>query len=128
MISPNRITKDVLAGHGKEGFQSVFISGSNMHPNPKLYKYSWWIFDETSPYDNAGEVFYKDEHSLNTHDAIKRMEELRANKIRFAYVNIKLQRLGCNIWDYDELRMSDPDIEFAPSYDDDQDPAYNSHK
>lgn len=128
MVSPNRITKDVLEGRGKEGYQSVFISGSGIHPNPKLYKYSWWIYDETSPYENAGEVFYKDEHRLSTYDAIKRMDELRLKKIRFAYVNSKLQRLGCKIWDYDHLRSIYPDIEFAPVYDDDQDMMYKEHK
>ena len=45
MIPSKLITKENakkrLKQRGKD-FMAIFVSGSNINPNPKLYKYYWW--------------------------------------------------------------------------------------
>lgn len=55
--------KNFLEKRGKD-FIVIFVSGSNLHPNPKLYKYYWWIYSMESKENNAAAVFYKKEHRL----------------------------------------------------------------
>lgn len=76
MISLDRITKANM------GIYS-FVSGSNLHPNPRMYKYYWWIYSELSEFENAEEMFFNYEYSLNTKNAFALMDELRAKNIRF---------------------------------------------
>ena len=123
MMSPSRITKEFLSLR-----TCVFISGSNIHPNPHFYKYHWWIYAQDSVYENADAVFYKDEYRLNTYEAITKMEELRVKKIPYAYVNTQDYRLGCKGLNYDHLRSKYPNMSFAVAYEDDIDPPYNKHK
>ncbi|MCT7572802.1 hypothetical protein [Aliarcobacter butzleri] len=123
MKNPQLITKEnILKELRKENqsFTVVFISGTNLHPNPKMYKYYWWIYSLESKQENAHEVFYKKEYELTTKEFEKEFQRLRDSKISFAYVNIKLHRLG-SIFDYEKLKTNYPDIKFAPSYEDDND-------
>jgi hypothetical protein len=106
----------------------MFVSGSNIHPNPHFYKYYWWIYAHDSVYENGDAVFYKEEHRLNTYDAMMKMKELRANKIPFAYVNMQIHRFGCSIWNYEQIKEKFPEEEFAPRYEDDTDPEWKGHK
>ncbi len=120
-----RITKENFSEHLRESF---FIEGSNLHPNPNLYKYTWWIYHQNLPQQSAAEVFYKPEHALNTFDAFALMEDLSQQNISFAYVNMKQKRLGVLIWDYAKILAEYPDEQFAPSFEDDRDPLINGHK
>ena len=131
MIPSKLITKENakkrLEQRGKE-FMVIFVSGSNINPNPKLYKYYWWIYSMESKEKSAAEVFYSKAHRLS----IKKFEEesirLQDNKISFAYVNRKLHRLGTT-FDYEKLKEKYPDMEFAPAYEDDNDEMIeNGHK
>jgi hypothetical protein len=126
MTSPHTITKESLCS--QKDFSAWFISGSNFVPNPRLYKYHWWIYSLESPYENAEEVFYKDEHRLSTKQAIDLIDRLHAEKISYAYVNVKYHRLGNKIWDYGRLKEKFPNMEFAPSYDEDTDEPWDGHK
>ena len=45
-----------LEQRGKD-FMAIFVSGSNINPNPKLYKYYWWIYSMESYENSAAEVF-----------------------------------------------------------------------
>jgi len=105
-----------------------FVSGSHMHPKRELYKYYWWIYPANSIYPTAKDVFYKQEHQLSIKEAMDMMKELRDKKVPFGYVNTRLHRLGCAIWNYDRLMDKYPDTKFAPSYDDDTDPEWQGHK
>lgn len=127
----SRLTKEraleELKKRGKD-FLIAFMSGSNLHPNPKLYKYHWWIFSLESKENSAAEVFYKDEHKLTTKEFITEYDRLCKDKISFAYVNSKSYRLGA-VFNYDKLKNEFPDIEFAPKYEDDTDEmAEDGHK
>lgn len=123
MIPSKLITKENakkrLEQRGKE-FMAIFVSGSNINPNPKLYKYYWWIYSMESYENSAAEVFYTKAHRLSTKKFEEEAIRLQDNKISFAYVNTKLHRLG-TIFDYEKLKEKYPDIEFAPAYEDDSD-------
>lgn len=126
MRSPATITPDFFK---EQDYSAVFISGSNLHQNARLYKYYWWIYPANSVYENAEKVFFEDEHKLSTKKATEMMEKLQNEKIPFAYVNIKYHRLGNKIWDYEKLQTKWSDIKFAVPYDDDTDEIYkNGHK
>ena len=131
MIPSKLITKENakkrLEQRGKE-FMFIFVSGSNINPNPKLYKYYWWIYSMESYENSAAEVFYTKAHRLSTKKFEEESIRLQDNKISFAYVNRKLHRLG-TIFDYEKLKEKYPDIEFAPAYEDDNDEMIeNGHK
>ena len=123
MIPSKLITKENakkrLEQRGKE-FMVIFVSGSNINPNPKLYKYYWWIYSMESKEKSAAEVFYSKAHRLTTKKFEEEAIRLQDNKISFAYVNTKLHRLG-TIFDYEKLLKEFSDIEFAPAYEDDSD-------
>ena len=123
MIPSKLITKENakkrLEQRGKE-FMVIFVSGSNINPNPKLYKYYWWIYSMESYENSAAEVFYTKAHRLSTKKFEEEAIRLQDNKISFAYVNRKLHRLG-TIFDYEKLLKEFSDIEFAPAYEDDSD-------
>ena len=123
MIPSKLITKENakkrLEQRGKD-FMAIFVSGSNINPNPKLYKYYWWIYSMESYENSAAEVFYTKAHRLSTKKFEEEAIRLQDNKISFAYLNTKLHRLG-TIFDYEKLKEKYPDIEFAPAYEDDSD-------
>ena len=131
MIPSKLITKENakkrLEQRGKE-FMVIFVSGSNINPNPKLYKYYWWIYSMESDENSAAEVFYTKAYRLSTKKFEEESIRLQDNKISFAYVNTKLHRLG-TIFDYQKLKEKYPDIEFAPAYEDDSgEMIENGHK
>ena len=111
-----------------QDFMAIFVSGSNVHPDPKMYKYYWWIYSMESKEKSAAEVFYSKAHRLTTKKFEEESIRLQDNKISFAYVNIKLHRLG-SIFDYEKLKQKYPDMEYAPVYEDDNDEMIeNGHK
>ena len=59
MIPSKLITKENakkrLEQRGKD-FMAIFVSGSNINPNPKLYKYYWWIYSMESK-EKSGPAF-----------------------------------------------------------------------
>lgn len=129
MRHPISITKEFLKKRMKDKeFFTLFISGSNLHPNKTHYKYYWWIYSLETAHSSAHEVFYKDEFCLSTKEFIEKISDLENKKIPFAYVNLKLHRLG-STWNYERLKEKYPDIEFAPAYEDDTDEiAEDGHK
>ena len=69
MIPSKLITKENakkrLEDRG-EDFMAIFVSGSDLHPNPKMYKYNWWIYSMESEEKSAAEVFYTKAYRLTT--------------------------------------------------------------
>ncbi len=130
MIPSKLITKENakkrLEDRG-EDFMAIFVSGSNLHPNPKMYKYYWWIYSMESQERSAAEVFYTKAYRLTTKEFEEESIRLQ-DKISFAYVNRKLHRLG-SIFNYEKLKEKYPDMEFAPAYENDNDEMIeNGHK
>lgn len=123
MIWPGNITikaaKEWIKKRNEE-FSIIFVSGSNIHPNPTMYKYYFWIYSMESKENSAKDVFYKKEYQLSIAKFEKEVQRLKNNKISFAYVNRKYHRLG-SIFNYEKLKEKYPEIEFAPAFNNDID-------
>lgn len=124
IIRWRKITKEYL----NKKQSSLFCEGSSLHPAYSLYKYEWWVFSSDSKYETAGEVFFNKKYKLTTKQAINLMDQLDKKGIYYAYVNIRIKRLGNKIWDYEKLKKEYPDMRFAPAYEDDMDECWELHK
>ena len=120
MLYPSQITKESLT-------TILFVSGSNLHPSVTHYKYYWWIFSIESKCETANDVFFKRQYRLTTKQFMKKYDELISKNIPFAYLNIKQYRKG-SIWNYEKIKKEDPQITFAPSYEDDTDDKWKEYK
>ncbi len=130
MINPKRITKENLKEYLEKmdkDFTSIFVSGSSLNPNPRLYKYYWWIYSMESKENSAYDIFYKKEYRLSTKEFNNEIKRLQENNISFTYVNQKLHRLG-SIFNYHKLKEKYPNIEFALSFDEDSDELVAEYK
>ncbi|RXJ96059.1 hypothetical protein CRU94_05465 [Arcobacter sp. AHV-9/2010] len=123
MIASKLITKENAIKRLKDrnlDFMAIFVSGSNLHPNPRMYKYYWWIYSMESQEKSAAEVFYTKAYRLTIKEFERESTRLTENKISYAYINRKIHRLD-SIFNYEKLKEKYPDMEFAPSYEDDSD-------
>lgn len=107
-------TKDV-------NIQRDFQIGKGWNPTPKLYKYVWWVFHNGVKSDNMEELMNSNEcRFLNPDDAQKFIDELRLRSEPYAFVRKCYPRLGVKAFDYDRIKKEDPDTEFAPALEDDE--------
>ena len=91
-----------------------------MHPNPRFYKYYWWVFWRGSACE--GHQFRSNEHRLSTKAAFDLMHVLSKKKEPHIIYNSRLPRLGPDTpFDPDSKRWP-ADTEWAPAYDEDTDP------
>lgn len=128
MVHPRQITKVWFTESHHSRAANWFISGSNLHQNPRMYKYDWWIYPSNSPYESAEDIFFISEHCLSTKAFYEMARELNEEQISFAYVNCKQYRLGNSVLNYEKMKQESPNMEFAPTYDEDKDEAYEGHK
>ena len=98
----------------------------NIHPNPYLYKYYWWVFCRNSPID--GEQFLSSTHRLNTEAAMELVDLLLRKGEPYWLYNDNFPRrdLVNTPFDFDSPRWNG--CEWALPYDDDPDPAWRGHK
>ena len=96
-----------------------------MHPNPRFYKYYWWIFWKESPVE--GEQFLSKDYRLCTAAAMQLLDRLKEqNELCWLY-NRSLPRMDkANPFNLESERWKD--TEWAPAYDDDPDPVWNGFK
>lgn len=99
----------------------------NIHPNPKFYKYYWWIF--TADSKTEGDDFLTDDNKLCYAEYLNKIEHIKENNIPAMIYNRKYHRIDKNNpWNYEKLK-SQKNIKFAPSFDEDTDPLTpNGHK
>ena len=99
------------------------FQGTFPHPNPRLYKYYWWVFWDQSPVD--GEAFLTKPYRLSASAARELRCELESRgKPHFVY-NRRLPRLDpANPFDPQSSRWHG--VEWALPYDEDPDPAVRS--
>lgn len=91
---------------------------SGIHPNPRFFKYYWWIFWNESRAD--GRAFFSDRHRLATADAMDLLQGLIELREPCWIYNQRLPRAGVDT-PFDLTRARWFDAEIAPGYDDDQD-------
>lgn len=90
-----------------------------VHPNPRFYKYVWWVFWSESPAEGWG--FLSNRYRLSTAAAVELLAELKARGEPYWLYNQRLPRRDpANPFDVNHPRWQD--VEWAPAYDDDSDP------
>lgn len=109
MITPSFQRLREMKADGECGISNA----TDMHPNPRLYKYWWRVFHEDLPSEN-----YADIPSLPTVAAFALIERLESAGKPYIVYNHRQRRLGVKIWDYSKFPMES----CAPAYDDDPDP------
>jgi hypothetical protein len=103
---------------------SSFAQG--MHPNPKFYKYRWWIFWEQSPVD--GMAFLEDRYAIGTAAAMTLMNKLeQQKKIHWIY-NKRLPRLEPGVTPFDPQHPKWKNYAFSTALSEDADPEWNGHR
>lgn len=112
-----RIPNFEIIRRQREARCSSFATG--VHPNPRFYKYYWWVFWSESPID--GMEFLSDKYRLSTAAAIALLAELKAMGKPLWLYNRRLPRRDpANPFDANHSQWRD--VEWAPPYDDDMDP------
>ena len=102
------------------GFES-FSFAQNMHPNPVFYKYYWWVFSKYS--SEEGDAFLSSKNMMCTHNAMICVQQLKNEGCQFIVYNKKCPRWGDKT-PFDQSK----DLDWAPDYDEDNDPEWNGHK
>jgi len=109
----------------KKGFYWIFSEASFMHPNPRFYKYYWWVFWQGSPCD--GRDFLNKKHRLPTKQYFDLIEKLHAEGQSYWVYNRKLPRrdpanpfnFNAKVWE---------NYEWAPPFDEDTDEECRGYK
>ena len=109
-----RINKSKYSG-------KIYYTGTRgVHENSAWFKYYWWIFTAESPVD--GDEFLSSDNRLNSYEYEKEIERIKKLRLEAWIYNQKLHRLGSNS-PFDEKKLRSKGItDFAPSFDQDQDP------
>ena len=84
--------KMLKGGIGPEGHPPFFMlnQAKAVHPNPRFYKYYWWVFWAGSPVE--GKAFLESRHRLPTAAAFEFMEELKGKKEPYLLYSRQLHR------------------------------------
>jgi hypothetical protein len=116
--------KRLLAETKRNGYHSAF-SGVFLHPNPKYYKYYWWVFWKDSPCD--GEQFLSQSNRLSSKQAFDLIDKLKTIGHSHWVYNRRLPRLDSdNPFDVNAEKWRD--IEWALAFDQDTDEEINGIK
>lgn len=94
----------------------------HLHPNPKLYKYRWWIFWLGSSCD--GHAFLGDEHSLCTADAMALIDKLWLKNERHWIYNRRIPRDHPGTTPFDRSSIKWRNTQFALPFNKDTDPEW----
>jgi hypothetical protein len=98
---------------------------TSFNPNPKLYKYYWWVFWAGSPCD--GREFLSPQYRMTTKKAFDFMEELSLKKEpHWLYNRLTPRDDPQNPFDKASDRWRG--VEWAVAFDEDTDEIYNGHK
>jgi hypothetical protein len=102
---------------GRRAKCSSYAAG--VHPNPRLFKYHWWVFWNESPVD--GHEFISDRYHFCTAAAMELVASLKERNEPCWLYNSRLPRLGSTI-PFDPKSKRWQGVTWAPAYDDDPDP------
>jgi len=102
---------------GTDGGVSFYTAG--LHPNPRFYKYYWWVFWRGSPVD--GKEFLTKPYRVCSSTAFQLIEDFKARSEPCWVYNEKIPRKDPlnTPFDLQSLRWT----EWASAYDNDPDPA-----
>lgn len=113
-------TFEKLVAYNAERGPKIRNAGcSSVHPNPRMYKYYWWIFTEHSPVE--GTAFLTEPYRLSIFDFQQQLKHCKENNLSAFIYNERRYRLDPSLpFDFDKLRQEG--VSFAPCFDDDTDP------
>ena len=97
-----------------------FSYASNMHPNPRFYKYRWWVFWRESACD--GHEFLEDKHAICTANAMALIKKLESEGECYWIYNRRIARHELGVTPFDRNSVKWRDHPFAAAFDDDIDP------
>ena len=104
----------------RESGRSCSSYAQGVHPNPRFYKYFWWVFWAQSPVD--GWKFLGEEYRLSTASALTLLADLKRRGEPHWVYNCRVPRRDqANPFDVNHPRWQG--VEWALAYDDDPDPA-----
>ena len=122
MFSPTKENlKNIRAASGQLRFGSVLYQTRGIHPDPKFYKYYWYIFTEDSP--SVEEGFWDQKNRLSTYEAMNQIRTLRKSGVSAIIYNVRIPR-ECDLFDVSNEKWT----EWAPAFEDDTDQLWNGHK
>jgi hypothetical protein len=98
----------------------------SMHPDPRFYKYIWWVFWEESPVDGA--EFLEDAYAINTATAMALMEDLLQKRKPHWIYNRQIPRLDPGVTPFDPSHLRWKDTRFAPPLSEDSDAEWQGHR
>jgi hypothetical protein len=98
---------------------------SNMHPNPKLFKYYWRVFSNDCKFEGA--KFFATERDLSTADFSAKIHELAARGESYIIYNRRLPRRFEGM-PFDPLSERWRESQWAPAWEDDADPVHDGFK
>jgi len=100
--------------------QREFQIGQGYNPNPKLYKYVWWVFHNSVQSTNIEALIATQESRFIHEEEVEKFVNALAQKGEpYAYVRKSYPRLGVKAFDYEKMKEENPDITFAPALEDD---------
>lgn len=99
---------------------------SHMHPNPRFFKYRWWVFWRESPCD--GREFLDEKHSLCTADAMALMDKLTEDRECHWIYNRRIPRDEPGVTPFDRTAPNWRDVQFAPAFGDDMDSEWDGFR
>jgi hypothetical protein len=97
-----------------------------MHPNPRYYKYLWWVFWQSSPCE--GEAFLAEANSLCTGLALALRERLDLAGESYWLYNKSLPRDEPGVTPFDRNAPRWKDVTFATALDQDPDPDWQGFR
>jgi len=107
-----------------EGVSSSFAR--RMHPNPRLFKYVWWVFWRQSACD--GQAFLVDRHALCTYAAMQLIEDLTSKGEKHWIYNRRIPRSDFGNSPVSPTMSKWNGVKFAPPFCDDSDPEWQGHR
>ncbi len=114
-----------LLAEAKQG-NPCKIFASKVHPNPRLYKYYWWIFWAGSPCE--GKAFLTTPYRLSMRKAFILKAELDAADEPYWLYNIHLPRFDPEYMPFDPNAERWRDVEWAVAFAEDIDEVYLGFK
>ena len=99
---------------------------TKIHPEPRFYKYYWWVFWEGSPCE--GREFLSDAHRLSTAAAAALMDRLHAEDKPYLLYNTRQPRRDPDNTPFDPASDRWAGVTWAPAFDDDKDELWQGFK
>ncbi len=97
-----------------------------VNPNPRLYKYYWWVFWRGSPCE--GSKFITKKYRMTTERAHNLMAKLHQQKEKYFVTNTSYPRYEPGVMPFDPKSKRWKNATWAPSFDEDTDKEYQGHK